>query len=110
MAGAFKEAAQGHVGVTDALVDGLAALVHQRVAILLGHIVWMVGRRSECCGKEGLLHPPDVVNHELQEGLIPDGPLAVKVVHAAILGRLAVLIQAVIMLVTDAVGVGTEAH
>ena len=109
-AGALKEAAQRQVGVAHALVDGLAALVLEGVAVLLGQLVRVMRRCGEHRGEERLLHAADAIERELQERLVPDGPLAVEIVHATILGRLAVFVQAVVMLITDAVGIGAETH
>ena len=110
VAGSLEESAQGMVGVSDALVNLEPALFGVLCGQGLGHAVGVVRRCAEHRGHKRLMEFSHLVERELQERFVPNGPLAVEVVHAAVFWRAAILVEAKIILVANGVGKSAEAH
>ena len=103
---AFEETAEGLVVVGHALVD-LRITVGQRRRVLFGHDERVVRREGEERGEEGFGHGRELLAHELQEGFVPDAPVAVEIPRAV--PRL-VVFAAYEPFDARRTGVGPEAH
>ena len=108
-AGFAEEAAQRHVGVAYALVDGQLLLLVD-VAILLGYLERVVRRRGEKCRHERLLHLRHLRAVVLQEGLVPDAPVAIEVGVAPETAVGGIVFATVVLLESRLVGESHEAH
>ena len=108
-AGLLEEAAQSHVGIADALVDGQRPL-GKAAFVLLGDDKRVVRRGGEHSSHERLAHRAHLCAVVLQERLVPDGPGAVKVFVAAEARVLVELGAAIVVLEARAAGKGLEAH
>ena len=109
LAGLAEELAQGMVAVGHALLQ-LALARGELATIALGQVEGGMRRGREDCRHKGLVHLAHAVGVELQELLVPDGPGAVEVVVAMIVGVFVVLRAPIVALEARGAGEGLEAH
>ena len=104
-----EEAAEGHVGVAHALVDGQLLLLID-VLVLGGNLEGMVRRGGEHGGHERLAHLTHLGAIVLQERLVPDAPMSVEVLVAPETAVGGIVLATVILLESRLVGERHEAH
>ena len=108
-AGLAEEAAQRHIGIADALVDGQLLFLID-IAVLLGNLERMMRRRCEDGRHERLLQLRHLRAVVLQERLVPDAPVAVEVGIAAKAAVGSIVLAAVVLLEAGLVGKRHETH
>ena len=109
LSGFFKEPADGHICVADALVDG-QLLLFVDIAVFLGNLEGMVRRACEHSGHEGWLHLRHLCAIVLQERFVPDAPVAVEVFVTAKTAVGSIVFTTIVLLESCLVGEGHEAH
>ena len=96
LGGCGEEAAEGHVGVADAGVHGVAWLV-EGLCVAFWHYEGVVGCGGEEGGHEGFFDGTHGEGVVLEEFFVPDGPGAVEVFFAAEAGVGVIFFSAIVM-------------
>ena len=107
--GRLEKLADGHVGIAYALVDG-QPLFGIHVLVFFRNDIGRVARHGETSRHEGFFHLANLRTPVLQERLIPDAPVPVKVGIAAKSVVGGIVLSAIVRLEAHLVGKSQESH